>query len=211
MEGIFDFHALDSATLNERQQVRELVEFERYCRDYCLWDIMMELFLPDSTVRISWFEGSGREFVERSKKMGRAKHKIYNTVTQVSGSRAMAEILAQIQSRQILDTCEVDLLSNVKLLYRLIKSGIQWKILSIDCVYENDSLVTSVPRGSMVIDDILAGFRQSYKCLSFVLSAMGTPVNQALPGIDRPETIEALYNQRKAWLDGHEHKTQEDS
>lgn len=67
-------------TLLDKENILELIQFERFCRDNSLWDSMYQCFSKDSTVNISWFKGSGAEFVESSKEMNRyAPHQIYNS------------------------------------------------------------------------------------------------------------------------------------
>ena len=52
----------------DKAAIRELVEFERYCRDNALWDEMKKCYTEDSHVKISWFEGTGHGFVDASSK-----------------------------------------------------------------------------------------------------------------------------------------------
>lgn len=187
--------------LLERFQIQEIVEFERYTRDYELWDEMKKLFTIDSLVNITWFSGTGEQFVEHSKKMMGAKHKIHNTIVTVHGNRAVAEIIASIKSREKIHDIELDLSSEVRLLYGLEKSADQWKIHSLDCIYENDSLLPSSPVDDFKIDSQeLCGFRESYKFLSFVLAGKGLNVNQHLPGSDNPDSVHGLYKNIESWL-----------
>lgn len=51
----------------EKESVKELVQFERYCRDNALWEEMDRCYTADSEIIISWFHGTGHEFVEASK------------------------------------------------------------------------------------------------------------------------------------------------
>ena len=46
--------------------ITQCVLTERESRDLGRWARMRECFHPDSIVRISWFQGSGPDFVERS-------------------------------------------------------------------------------------------------------------------------------------------------
>ena len=54
-------------TLCEKSNITKLVEYERYCRDMRLFDEEKECFSEESRVKITWFDGDGREFVERSR------------------------------------------------------------------------------------------------------------------------------------------------
>lgn len=85
--GFFDMPRTESAEdMLEKFRVRELVEYERFCRDNALWDSMLACFAQDSRVEISWYQGSGQGFVEASKKMkAKAPHKLNNTLVWLNG------------------------------------------------------------------------------------------------------------------------------
>ena len=88
--GFFDMPRTESAEdMLEKFRVRELVEYERFCRDNALWDSMLACFAQDSRVEISWYQGSGQGFVEASKKMkAKAPHKLNNTLVWLNGTHA---------------------------------------------------------------------------------------------------------------------------
>lgn len=182
--------------------IREIVELERYCRDYGLWEVMKKLFLPHGTVHISWFDGTSEDFIESSKKMSGAKHKIYNTVVQVNSNKAVAEVITQIQSRNRIEDTTGDMISDVRLLYRLVKTQAAWRILSIDCIYEKDMFLPSDPCKKVFCDiHKLENYRDSYKYLCYILQEMGKKINLDLPGEDRPELIQKLYDKSFSWLE----------
>ncbi len=69
-----------------------------------------------------------------------------------------------------------------------------------DGVYMRDELTAAIPGQSIVIDPAaLAGFRTSYRMLSYVLTLQGYRVNNELPGEDRPEQMAALYRELYGW------------
>lgn len=49
--------------------ITQLILRERQGRDRGWWDRMRAAFRPDSVVRLSWFSGTGPEFVRRSEEM----------------------------------------------------------------------------------------------------------------------------------------------
>lgn len=202
---MFSEKAYSAEYAAERQRIREMVEFERYCRDYGLWDEMEKMYREDTKVKISWFEGFGHEFVEQSKKMPGSKHKIYNTVVEVCGNKAAAEIVAQITSRGEIQGMMVDLVSDVKLLYCLEKEGSGWKICSIDCIYEKDNLIPlwemGDSQGAASVEKCAQKLRKSYMFLDMVLEEKGKAVNGELPGEDRPDTVSGLYEKCRTWLE----------
>lgn len=187
--------------VKDKYNIRELVEFERYCRDRQLWDQMEQCYHEDSEVHISWYAGTGKKFVEASKKMSGATHKIFNTVIWLKGNKAIAEIVASIQSHTVIDRKEVDLVSYVRLLYRVEKIGGIWKIRTLDCIYEKDSLLPVLPSSDLDIDPSeLSEYRSPYQCLCYVLKQKGITCNQELPGEDRPDTVNALYQSVSNWI-----------
>lgn len=43
-------------------------------------------------------------------------------------------------------------------------------------------------------------YRESYRNLSYVLSLQGLKSGQDLPGDDKPETVEKLYDETNKWM-----------
>ena len=92
-----------------------------------------------------------------------------------------------------------DLTSYVRFLYTAEKIRDEWKIRSINCIYEKDALISAAPPR-------LSGWerkgelRSSYGNLAMVLGMEGHTVAESLPGDDRPELIEALIGCVAGWL-----------
>lgn len=196
-------HETDAEML-DKARIKELLEFERFCRDNALWDEMKKCFSDDSTVSISWYNGSGHGFVEASSKMKtRAPHKIYNTEIWLRGEKAVAVMATTIEQRNEIDGVPVDLRSDAKLVFGACKTGGLWYIHSFTAIYEQDSLLPAYPTGGLSLaPDTFAAFRESYACLSYILSRGGYDINADLPGIDRPDLVDALYRRLDDWLCG---------
>ena len=187
--------------LKDKFCIKELIEFERFCRDNALWDEMRRCFAPDSTVRISWFTGTGAAFVDASIKMdSRAPHKLYNTVIQLNNERAVAATMATIQTRADIDGCTVELQSDLKLLYRLQVMNESWHIVFMEGIYEKDALLPSSGGHFSIAGNELDEYRPSYANLSYLLKMSGFEVNMGLPGIDRPDSVQHIYNEAEHWL-----------
>lgn len=182
----------------EKASILELIQFERFCRDNALWDEMKKCFSADSFVKISWYQGSGEGFVDASSRMEKhAPHKIYNTQTWLNGDRAVSIMMATIETRTVIDGVALDLKSDAKLIFGTQKIDGEWYIHSFQSIYEQDSLLPAFPGPAPIIpQEEVAQYRPSYACLSYVLG--GT--DQTLPGIDRPELVEALYREMDEWL-----------
>lgn len=196
--GFFDMPRTESAEdMLEKFRVRELVEYERFCRDNALWDSMLACFAQDSRVEISWYQGSGQGFVEASKKMkAKAPHKLNNTLVWLNGAHAAGVTMGSIHIRRRIGGTWVDLVSQVLFLYTVRKEQGVWKIVTMNCIYEQDSLlpVCAVPPARQPF------VRPSYRHLAQVLQEDGFSISEALPGDDQPPAVQALYAQAAAFL-----------
>ena len=184
-----------------RENIKELITYERFCRDNSLWYGMRTCFTSDSEVTISWFKGTGDEFVDHSQAMQRyAPHQIYNIQVWQNGARAIAVMQATIQSRLDIESETYELQSDAKITYRVVKQDETWRIQHLDCVYEQDRLMSVLPTSSSFDRRALAPYRESYACLSYCLNYLGYDVNHQLIGIDQPEALEDFYVELDAWL-----------
>ena len=182
--------------------VKELVTFERFCRDQSLWIEMKKCFHPESTVCISWYKGSGQGFIEASEKMkGFAPHKINHMVARCNGDRAVAECITSIQMRQKLQGQWYYLTSYARLHYRLVRERDCWLILSLTGIYEKDTVEPAYCIGTpQPLDFDPEGYRPSYAALCYFFEKSGMTFYDDLPGIDRPEMVNALYESSGKWL-----------
>ena len=198
MMGFFDMPRTESAEdMLEKFRVRELVEYERFCRDNALWDSMLACFAQDSRVEISWYQGSGQGFVEASKKMkAKAPHKLNNTLGWLNGTHAASVTMGSIHIRRRMGGTWVDLVSQVRFLYTARKEQGVWKIVTMNCIYEQDSLlpVCAVPPARPPFA------RPSYRHLAQVLQEDGYSISEVLPGDDQPPAVQALYARAAAFL-----------
>ncbi|MET4082696.1 hypothetical protein ABIB40_002660 [Pedobacter sp. UYP30] len=186
----------------DKFDIKELIEFERFCRDNAQWEEMKKCFADNSTVTISWFKGSGHEFVDASSKMETyAPHKLFDTLIWINNDKAVAITMATIQIRMDMQGHTVELQSYVKLLYKTQRIDGAWSIISMEGIYEKDSLIPVTPTADITIPtEEIAKFRPSYANVSYALSKSGYEINNELPGIDRPETVTKLYQESEDWL-----------
>lgn len=193
-------------TLRDKADIQELVQFERFCRDNALWDAMLQCFSRDSCVNISWFKGTGAEFVTSSKAMNRyAPHQIYNTQIWINQHRAVAMMQATIQLRINIDNVEMQLNSDAKIIYCVERLNGIWYIKNLECVYEKDTLMPVMPSAVTIPESEIASYRPSYACLSYCLNYLGYEINHELQGIDRPEPLNDYYAKLDAWLTYQNH------
>ena len=192
-------HTATVEEMLDKFAVKELVEYERFCRDNALWEQMTQCFTDTSQVTISWYQGSGRGFVEASSKMEtRAPHKLNSTLVWLNGDRAAAVTMACIQTRSRIEGQTLDLASYTRLLYTLVREKGIWKIATMDCIYEKDCLTPAAPAD---FRPVRPAARDSYSNLAGVLSLEGYSIADDLPGDDRPELTKVLLERTGRWLD----------
>ena len=192
---------LDAADISA---ITQTILRERESRDEGRWESMRECFHDDALIRISWITGNADEFVDGSRDMAQrgvlARHRLAPVLVRLNGDRAVATLGGAIDIPVKVDGISAQLSSYARFFYRAERKQQQWKLSSFEGVYLRDELVPSVPGEQIVISpDALAGFRQSYRLLSYVLSQNGYQVNGDLPGADRPETVRALEAEVFGW------------
>ncbi len=189
--------------VEDKANIRELIEFERYCRDYMHWEEMRNCYHDDAVITVSWMKGGPDEFTEKSRvRPAPAKHKIFNTLVWKNGARAIAECIVMIQIRCPLDGDIVDLSTHTRLHYRVEKRQGVWKICSMDAVYEKDTMRSAFTDGTFSADrEELEKYRPTYANMMLRQVHYGGSPNGELAGEDRPESIEALYKESSAWLE----------
>ncbi|MCO5970971.1 nuclear transport factor 2 family protein [Actinoallomurus soli] len=187
-------------------EITQLVLRERQGRDRGWWDQMRSCFADDATVRLSWFRGSGADFVTESEKMARrgdtTVHRLSPPVVHLHGDRALVELPALIEMRTDLDGTEVDLVSAARLYYRVERRD-RWLVVQIDPVYERDTLTAAHPGVPLSVGpQDVAAYRPAYRFLSYVLSRRGYTIGDDLYGDDRPQEAARFYDDARAWLNG---------
>jgi hypothetical protein len=185
--------------------ITQLVARERESRDLCMWNRMAGCFHEESLVDISWFKGTGKEFVAASKGMYergmRAKHRLGPVLVSRNRDRAVATLSGIIDIPQTIDGVELTLSSHALFLYRVEKRQGEWGLMSFGAIYRRDELIPVTPGQSVTIAaDELAGYRPSYRNLSWSLAQTGYAVNIDLPGEDRPETVAAIMDEIFSWV-----------
>ena len=184
--------------------VTQLVLAERESRDLGRWERMRECFHPDSVVRLSWFRGSGPDFVERSVDMARrgirATHRLGPVAVRLARDRAVASLTATIDIAATISGIDIQLASHARFLFRAERRADCWRLSGFDAFYMRDEMTACVPGQVVpVTPGQLAAFRPSYRMLSFLLDSQGYRVDSDLPGLDRPEAVDALCAQVYGW------------
>ena len=184
--------------------ISQLILRERESRDLARWQQMRECFWPDSLIRVSWFQGNGAGFVTGSIDMGGrgipAKHRLAPILVTLSGDRAIASLAAIIDLPVKLKGIEATLSTHSRFIYRAERRKDLWGILGFDAIYMRDELTPAIPGESISIDSKeVQSFRPSYRLLSYYLQNQGFRIDSDLPGVDRPDLVEALNREIFGW------------
>lgn len=187
--------------------ITQVVLHERQGRDRGWWDQMLRTYWPDSTVHLSWYDGDGPGFVAGSRALRErgllTVHAMSAPVVQRSGHRALVEVSAAIRADLDVDGVAGRLVSNSRLEYRIERRDGEWRIRSLDAIYEDTALTPSVPGQRIEIPvEELARFRSSYAILAWDLARNGRAMSEDLLGDDEPEPVAAFYASALAWLAG---------
>jgi len=185
--------------------VTQVVLHERQGRDRAWWDQMLRCYWPDSTVRLSWYDGDGPGFVAGSKALTEqgltTVHSMYAPVVHVRGAKAYVEASTAVRAALVVDGVCGDLVSYTRLNYRLERRDGDWRILSFDPIYEATTLTPSIPGQLIEIPaDELGRFRSSYAILAWELARNGRTMSEGLLGDDQPEPVAAFYASVEEWL-----------
>jgi hypothetical protein len=185
-----------------------LVSRERLARDTADWDTLADLYWPDSTVRVTWFEGSAAQFIEVSRDQaqrgrGRGIHVITPVRSEVDGDRALVESRGQILIRPRLDGVECDVTSWCRFFSRVERREGVWRLVTFDSIYGKDRIDTVLPGVALELDaGVLGAGRASYRHLRYLNLQAGYTVSDDLPGDDLPETVAGFYADAAEWLAG---------
>jgi hypothetical protein len=202
---------MDEEILRELRESADITKItqcilrERESRDMGKWDRMRDCFHPDSLVHLSWFKGSGPDFVEGSLDMAKrgmlAKHRLSPILVTLAGDRAIATMSAIIDIPAIVDGVELTLSAYSRFVYRVERRDGKWRIYSFDCIYIRDELTPAIIGQTVDINlGEIESFRTSYRNLAYCLKLKGYRPDPDLPGEDRPETVESLMQEIEGWL-----------
>jgi len=200
--------ALSSGALTEqvdRIAIYELVQRERSARDLERWDEMAAYYNSDSDVDISWFRGTGADFVAASKKMVttslRSFHQMGPTVATIQANRALAETGCAIHLLGKVGDIDVDVVGQARMYSRVERKRDAWLLSGLRVMYISDCMLPLDPTRSPQLDPArLVRYRASYRFISYLLAENGITSRTDLPGTDQRESVETLWKAEEQWL-----------
>ena len=189
----------------DKAAVAEVVQTERAARDAGEWERMAACYNPDSLVSISWIEATGPEFVEASRRAFaegvRHLHQMAPSLVTLNGDRALAQTGCAILLAGRVGAVEVNVVSQARLYARAEKREEQWRLAGFRAMYFQDAIAPRLPTEVPLLDpERMAGYRPSYRFLSYVIEEAGKTARRDLAGIDRPDLVENLHAAEDAWL-----------
>lgn len=185
--------------LEDRVKVADLINGWMH-RDLAQWDELRELFHPDGTIEVTWFEGAFSDFVAGSMRMGgsdlRTKHLIGTPVVTFNDHKAIIETNAVIVAENVRlgYGCSVH---NRFYDFAEKRSG-DWKLLKRQSVYDMGTF--TFPQGPVEIDRALvATFPREYAALAYLLEKSGFPVRRVF-ATRSSELEKSMKDEGRKWL-----------
>lgn len=194
--------------LLDQLAIANLVQAERLNRDQHQWKQLSAAYHPDSVVRLGWFVGTGEEYAEASRRMEEKKgcwhltHLMSPTVVRVNGDRAIAETNVVIIRRASLDSVLVDITIYGHFYSRVERREGVWGILTLDVIYEKDTLVLVNPADHLEISwEELEKGPEGYRFSTYNLRKLGYTVRtDSLYTTVQPERVAQLFAKGNDWL-----------
>jgi hypothetical protein len=188
-------------TLQDRQDILDLMTGWMH-RDLANWDGLAQLFHPDGTIEVTWFEGLAKDFIEGSVKMGksdfRSKHFIGQPVVRFNGQKAIAETNAMI----IIDNASLNLgcVTHNRFYDLVEKRNGAWKLLRRQTIYDTGHF--TFPLGVVEIDhDVVSMYPREYAALGYLLEKSGFSVKRVFA--TKASQLEKEMKQKgEGWLSG---------
>lgn len=187
--------------LQDRQQLNDLINGWMH-RDLGEWEQLRELFHPDGTIEITWFEGLGSDFVNGSMRMGasdfRTKHIITSPAVSFNeaGDKALLETNAMIigENTKLNIGCEC----HNRFYDMAEKREGQWKLFHRQTIY--DFGLFTFPLGPVaIVQAIVTKYPREYAVLAYLLEQSGFPLGRVFA--TRGSELEAnMKAEGKRWL-----------
>ncbi|WES68999.1 nuclear transport factor 2 family protein [Superficieibacter sp. HKU1] len=166
--------------LNDRQQITDLLTGWMH-RDLGEWDQLRDLFHPDGTIEITWFEGLGSDFVDGSMRMGasdvRTKHMVGTPVVTFNpaATKAIVETNAMIIGEHV--KLNLGCIGHNRFYDMAEKRDGVWKLFRRQSIYDMASF--TFPLGVVDIDQqTVAKYPREYAALAYLLEKSGFPVQR---------------------------------
>ena len=116
--------------------------------------------------------------------------------------KAVTESTGSISIRFTYQDLEFDCISYTRFMSRLECVEGEWRLLTLEAVYDKDTITPVTPGKSQISLPLGDSARQSYKCIAWVLGLKGFEIGQTLPGTDMEGSEANLREGNLSWLRG---------
>ena len=186
---------------NDRQQLNDLVNGWIH-RDLGEWAQLRDLFHPDGTIEITWFEGLASDFVDGSMRMGasdlRTKHLI--TLPRITfnadGNKATLETNAVIIAENV--KLNIGCECHNRFFDLAEKRNGVWKLFHRQSIYDMGTF--TFPQGWVeIVQKDVARYPREYAPLAYLLEKSGFPLGRVFA--TRGSELEAkMKAEGQRWL-----------
>jgi hypothetical protein len=197
-----------TAEVEDTVRILDLVAHERQARDRNWWQRWRECYTHDAMVQVSWFDGPAAEYIEQSIHIASqprglpGNHRVGQSVVDVNGDRAIAEVPMTIEFRGIVRKVEVDVISHFWMLNRVERDSGKWRIAESRVIFHYDTMEPTIPGTPFALQlSDFDGMRPSYRALTLLVPPQRHTVNPECFGVDRPDEVAELYRKFYAWAD----------
>lgn len=192
--------------MDDRQEIRDLIENWAVWRDAGDWERFRTLWHDDGRMMATWFQGGANEFIAVSRagfaRGVRILHFLGGSSIDVAGSRAIAQTKMTISQRAEVEGIACDVVCTGRFYDFLEKRGGRWGLVLRQPIYEKDRIDPLAPGAKLALDQpLLARFPEGYRHLAYLQTRIGYEVKPDMPGLTGPE-VEALYARGERWLAG---------
>lgn len=134
-------------------------------------------------------------------KANRSRHTICPVKVHINDAKALSESTGSVHNRFEYQGVLFDLTCQVMFISRLAKVERQWKMLTLEAIYDLEQITLAAPSDHVPDLNLPAEYRSSYRCMSWLLAQRGFQVSSNLPGMDEPVTVEKFMKNEFAWLE----------
>lgn len=192
--------------INDRREIRQLVENWVVWRDAGDWDAFRTLWHDEGRMMATWCQASADGFIEASREGWDAGVSILHFLgghsSEISGDRAISQTKMTISQRALVHDILVDVVCTGRFYDFLEKRDGRWGMLLRQPIYEKDRMDAVDPAAQLQLDAGLLGrFPEGYRHLAYLQTRIGYDVKVDMPGLKGTE-VQALYGRGAAWLQG---------
>jgi hypothetical protein len=191
-------------TMVDRLAIRETIENWAVWRDAGDWERFATVWHPNGRMMATWFQGTGREFIEVTK-AGWVKgvsilHFLGGISIDLAQTRAVAQTKMTISQRGEVEGTLCDVVCTGRFYDFFEKVDGRWLLLLRQPIYEKDRLDPVTPGSHPVLDAaLLAEFPAGYRHLAYMQTRIGYKVKRDMPTLTGAQ-VDALYARGRQFL-----------